>query len=88
MEINYNNFSKVQTCSDFIIFRGVDRMQEIHDIGFIGTGIMGKSMLRNLGKAGYTMHCYARHPQKVEDLKAEGWPSILPLPIWPKPASA
>lgn len=57
-------------------------MQEIHDIGFIGTGIMGKSMLRNLGKAGYTMHCYARHPQKVADLKEEGvaiHPSITDL---------
>lgn len=57
-------------------------MQEIHDIGFIGTGIMGKSMLRNLGRAGYTMHCYARHPQKVEDLKEEGvaiHPSIADL---------
>ncbi|MCH3950007.1 MAG: NAD(P)-dependent oxidoreductase [Acidaminococcus sp.] len=42
------------------------------NIGFIGTGIMGKSMLRNLKKAGYTMHCYARHPEKVADLKAEG----------------
>ncbi len=52
------------------------------DIGFIGTGIMGKSMLRNLKKAGYTMHCYARHPEKVEDLKKEGvtvHPSIASL---------
>lgn len=57
-------------------------MTEIRDIGFIGTGIMGKSMLRNLGKAGYTMHCYARHPEKVADLKAEGvtlHPSISDL---------
>ncbi len=42
------------------------------NIGFIGTGIMGKSMLRNLKKAGYSMHCYARHPEKVADLKQEG----------------
>lgn len=57
-------------------------MTEIRDIGFIGTGIMGKSMLRNLGKAGYAMHCYARHPEKVADLKAEGvtlHPSIADL---------
>ena len=57
-------------------------MTEIRDIGFIGTGIMGKSMLRNLGKAGYAMHCYARHPEKVADLKAEGvsfHPSISDL---------
>lgn len=47
-------------------------MVEIKEIGFVGTGIMGKSMLRNLQKAGYSMHCYARHPEKVADLKAEG----------------
>ena len=47
-------------------------MTEIRDIGFIGTGIMGKSMLRNLRKAGYAMHCFARHPEKVADLQAEG----------------
>ena len=47
-------------------------MTEIRDIGFIGTGIMGKSMLRNLQKTGYAMHCYARHPEKVADLKEEG----------------
>lgn len=47
-------------------------MTEIKEIGFVGTGIMGKSMLRNLQKAGYSMHCYARHPEKVADLKAEG----------------
>ena len=44
----------------------------MEDIGFVGTGIMGKSMLRNLKKAGYTMHCYARHPEKVADLAREG----------------
>ena len=47
-------------------------MSEIKEIGFVGTGIMGKSMLRNLMKAGYSMHCYARHPEKVSDLKEEG----------------
>ena len=29
-------------------------------IGFIGLGIMGKSMTRNLMKAGYELHIYAR----------------------------
>ena len=29
-------------------------------IGFIGVGIMGKSMVRNLMKAGYELHIYAR----------------------------
>ena len=32
-------------------------MTEIRDIGFIGTGIMGKAMVRNLQKAGYVRHC-------------------------------
>lgn len=82
MDLNYNNFSKVLIQLDLIILKELIPMQEIHDIGFIGTGIMGKSMLRNLGKAGYTMHCYARHPQKVADLKEEGvaiHPSITDL---------
>ena len=41
-------------------------------IGFIGVGIMGKSMVRNLMKAGYELHIYARTKAKVEDVIAEG----------------
>jgi len=41
-------------------------------IGFIGVGIMGKSMVRNLMKAGYELHIYARNRAKVEDVIAEG----------------
>ena len=41
-------------------------------IGWIGVGIMGKAMVRNLMKAGYEVHIYARHPEKVEDVTAEG----------------
>ena len=37
-------------------------------IGFIGVGIMGKSMVRNLIKAGFEMHIYARTKSKVEDV--------------------
>ena len=33
-------------------------------IGFIGVGIMGKSMVRNLMKAGYELHIYARTKAK------------------------
>ena len=29
-------------------------------IGFIGVGIMGKSMVRNLMKAGFELHIYAK----------------------------
>lgn len=41
-------------------------------IGFIGVGIMGKSMVRNLMKAGYELHIYARTKGKVEDVIEEG----------------
>ena len=41
-------------------------------IGFIGVGIMGKSMVRNLMKAGYELHIYARKKEKVEDVIQEG----------------
>lgn len=41
-------------------------------IGFIGVGIMGKSMVRNLMKAGYDLHIYARTKSKVEDVISEG----------------
>jgi 3-hydroxyisobutyrate dehydrogenase/2-hydroxy-3-oxopropionate reductase len=41
-------------------------------IGFVGLGIMGSSMARNLMKAGFEVHGYARHPQKVQDLVSEG----------------
>ena len=41
-------------------------------IGFIGVGIMGRSMVRNLMKAGYEVHIYARTKEKVEDVISEG----------------
>lgn len=41
-------------------------------IGFIGVGIMGKSMVRNLMKAGFELHIYARNRVKVEDVIDEG----------------
>ena len=41
-------------------------------IGFIGVGIMGKSMVRNLMKAGFELHIYARTRSKVEDVISEG----------------
>lgn len=44
----------------------------MNKIGFIGVGIMGKSMVRNLMKAGYDLHIYARNRQKVEDVILEG----------------
>ena len=53
-------------------------------IGFIGVGIMGKSMVRNLMKAGYEVSIYTRTKSKVYGViqwqtapKAEMW--SLPL---------
>ena len=36
-------------------------------IGFIGVGIMGKSMVKKLMKAGFELHIYARTKSKVND---------------------
>lgn len=41
-------------------------------IGFIGVGVMGKSMVRNLMKQGFEVSIYARSKEKVEDILAEG----------------
>lgn len=42
------------------------------NIAFIGVGIMGKSMVRNLMKAGFALHIYTRTKSKAEDVIAEG----------------
>ena len=44
----------------------------MNKIGFIGVGIMGKSMVRNLMKAGFELHIYARNKEKVKDVNSEG----------------
>ncbi|MFT4326054.1 MAG: NAD(P)-dependent oxidoreductase [Candidatus Woesearchaeota archaeon] len=41
-------------------------------IGFIGVGVMGKSMVRNLMKEGYEVSIYTRTKSKVEDVISEG----------------
>ncbi len=41
-------------------------------IGFIGLGIMGKPMARNLMKAGYQLVVYNRSPGPMNELAAEG----------------
>jgi 3-hydroxyisobutyrate dehydrogenase len=41
-------------------------------IGFIGTGIMGKSMAGHLMAAGHTLHIYNRTRSKAEDLLVRG----------------
>lgn len=41
-------------------------------IGFIGVGIMGKPMVRNLMKHGFAVRIFARHPEKVDDVVQAG----------------
>ncbi len=41
-------------------------------VGFIGVGIMGKPMVRNLMKAGHELHIYSRNREKVSDVQSEG----------------
>lgn len=41
-------------------------------VAFIGTGVMGKSMARNLMKKGFPVLVYTRTKAKAEDLLAEG----------------
>ena len=44
----------------------------MRQIGMIGVGIMGKSMVRNLMKAGFEVHIYARRPERARDIAEEG----------------
>lgn len=45
---------------------------QLKSIGFIGIGVMGESMVRNLMKAGYTLHIYNRTRSKAEAILQEG----------------
>ena len=56
-------------------------------IGWIGVGIMGKPMVRNLQKAGYTLHIYARNREKVADTIgdcAQGRDAVITMVGFPK----
>jgi len=44
----------------------------IKNIAFIGTGVMGKSMVRNLMKKGFSLSIYSRTKSKAEELIKEG----------------
>jgi 3-hydroxyisobutyrate dehydrogenase len=48
-------------------------------IGFVGLGIMGKPMARNLLKAGYALTVYSRRREAVEALIAEGAQGVYSL---------
>lgn len=41
-------------------------------VGFIGTGVMGKSMAGHIQQAGYPPHVYTRTAAKAEALVKEG----------------
>src|SRR5699024_3408247 len=41
-------------------------------IGFIGTGVMGKSMAKNLQNSGYALNVYTRTKEKANDLINNG----------------
>ena len=43
-----------------------------HKVGFVGLGIMGAPMARNLSKAGYELIVHNRSREKAEDLAGEG----------------
>ena len=42
--------------------------KEIKTIGWIGTGVMGKSMCMHLLKAGYKLNVYNRTASKADEL--------------------
>ena len=44
----------------------------IKKIGFIGVGVMGRSMVRNLMKKGFEVSVYTRTKSKIEDIISEG----------------
>jgi len=55
---------------DNVTFGGL--LMEKQTIGFIGLGVMGKSMARNIMKAGYPLIGYSRTKGKCQDLIEEG----------------
>ncbi len=54
-------------------------MSEKKSIGFIGTGVMGKSMAAHLLKAGHSVNIYTRTREKAEELLSQGaeWKSTV-----------
>jgi 2-hydroxy-3-oxopropionate reductase len=55
-------------------------------VGFIGLGIMGKPMSKNLIKAGYSLVVSDRNPEAVAEVIAAG--QKRQLPPKPLPSSA
>jgi 3-hydroxyisobutyrate dehydrogenase len=42
------------------------------ELAFLGTGVMGLPMVRNLGEAGFAVHAYNRTVERAESLRDEG----------------
>lgn len=55
-----------------MVFNRKNEVWTVKKIGFIGTGIMGKSMVRNLMKHGYQVSVYNRTKEKAQELLHEG----------------
>ena len=47
-------------------------------IGWIGTGVMGKSMAMHLKNKGYTLYVHTRSAEKAQDLVAAGAVMLAP----------
>lgn len=45
-------------------------------VGFVGAGLMGSPMVRNLAAAGHDVHLYARTPARAEGLPAALYPDV------------
>ena len=50
----------------------MERNLDMERIGFIGLGVMGKPMAKNLMKAGYTLCVWNRTRSKMNELVATG----------------
>jgi len=50
-------------------------------VGFVGLGIMGRPMLRNLLKAGHTVIAYGRTPATLDSVVAEALSAPHPTPM-------
>ncbi len=52
--------------------QGDERMEQRERIGFIGLGIMGRGMARNILKAGFPLRVWNRTASRMDELAAEG----------------
>ncbi len=52
--------------------QGDERMEQRERVGFIGLGIMGRGMARNILKAGFPLRVWNRTASRMDELAAEG----------------